>query len=78
MHTTDKRLLEYRVLYNAGAEHSAINDYHYYMAYSASEALEYHDSCIKKHKTDAQLISIESYNPYSEKWEDCTDHIIEE
>lgn len=64
------KLFEFRVRYNAGADHSAIDSYHYYSAESAEDALVYHNSMMKKHKFQSQTISVEKKNPYSNEWED--------
>ena len=66
------KLFEYRVKYNAGANHSAIDNYHYYTAENANQALNFHNSMMKKREFDNQIISIEKKNPYADKWEDET------
>ena len=42
MKDENDRLYEFRVCYNEGAYHSAVNSYHYYQAYSANDALDFH------------------------------------
>lgn len=64
------RLYEYRIRYNAGLEHSALDSYHYYNAENASQALHFHNAMMEKHGFDSQTISIEKKNPYAMKWED--------
>jgi hypothetical protein len=71
------KLFEYRIQYNAGSEHSAIDSYHYYMAENASQAFHFHIEAIKHKKTSVQNICLEKFNPYSEKWEDKTEFIEE-
>jgi hypothetical protein len=66
----NEKLFEYRIKYNAGSERSAIDSYHYYMAETAGQAFRFHTETIKHKKTWVQNISIEKYNPYSQKWED--------
>lgn len=66
------KLFEYRVKYNAGSNHSALDNYHYYNAENASQALNFHNSMMKKHGFDNQIISIEKKNPYADKWENET------
>lgn len=66
----EPRAFEYRVKYNAGAEHSAIDSYHYYNAINASDALIYHNTVMANKKVDCQVVSVEKKNPYSNKWED--------
>lgn len=71
---TDKskepKLSEYRIKYNAGADHAEIDSYHYYNAKTSEEALDFHFSMIQKHNLEMQTISLEKYNPYSKEWED--------
>jgi hypothetical protein len=59
---------EYRIKYNAGAYHSDIDNYHYYMADSAVQALQFHDLTRLAKKLNFQTISVEKYCRYSEKW----------
>ncbi len=66
----EDKLFEYRVRYNASQDHVAQDNYHYFMAKSAKEALEAHKSMLLKRKLCTQDISIEKFNPYSQKWED--------
>lgn len=73
----NERLFEYRIKYNAGSDHSALNSYRYYMAESAGQAFGFHIETLKHKKTRAQNLGIEKYNPYSQKWEDRSE-IIEE
>lgn len=70
-----EKLFEYRIKYNAGAESSALDNYHYFMEKTANDALLAHRAMLKKHNLCVQDISIEKYNPYSEKWEDETNFI---
>ena len=64
------RLFEFRVRYNDGADHSAVDSYHYYSAESAKDALAFHTSMMEKRKIKSQTISVEKKNPYSNEWED--------
>jgi len=73
----NEKLFEYRIKYNAGEEHSAIDSFHYYMAESAVQAFHFHTESIKHLKTCVQNVSIEKYNPYSQKWEDKSESIGE-
>ena len=66
----EPRASEYRVRYNAGAEHSAIDSYHYYNAINASDALIYHNLTMRNKNLECQVISVEKKNPYSNEWED--------
>jgi hypothetical protein len=74
----NEKLYEYRIKYNAGKEHSALDNYHYYMAVSASQAFSFHLAAIQHKHTFVQNVSIEKYNPYSEKWEDKSNIINEQ
>ena len=71
----EPRLFEYRIRYNAGAGHSAVDSYHYYSALNAEQALGFHVSMMKKKELSGQTISIEEKNPYSQKWEDKSEII---
>ena len=64
------RLFEFRIKYNIGAYHSEMDNYHYYNAFSAEEALDFHLKMIEKNHLEMQTISIEKYNPYADRWED--------
>lgn len=72
------RLYEYRVKYNAGANHSALDSYHYYNAENAEQALMYHNIMMQKHGFDCQTISVEKKNPFSLKWDDESDVLNQE
>lgn len=67
---SDERLYEYRILYNAGPETSAQNSYHYYNAFNAPQALDFHLRMLKKNNIVVQTLKIEKKNPFSNKWED--------
>ena len=67
---SDERLYEYRILYNAGSETSALNSYHYYNAFNAPQALDFHLRMLKKRNIIVQTLKIEKKNPFSNKWED--------
>jgi hypothetical protein len=75
LNNKDSKLWEYRVKYNATKENVALNNFHYYMAHNAEEALSYHYHP-SKHKSFSNLVlSVERHNPYSDQWEDET-HLI--
>ena len=75
--SANNKLFEYRIRYNAGPGCSALDNYHYYMAESSTQAFNFHIESIKHKNTCVQNISIEKYNPYSKKWEDRS-HMITE
>ena len=66
------KLYEYRIKYNATADTIAHDSYHYFMSASAKEAFNAHSTMLKKKRIITQDISIEKFNPYSNKWEDET------
>lgn len=70
MKEKEPRLFEYRIKYNAESAHSAIDNYHYYNAFNAPQALCFHESMLEKNNLILQTLSIEKFNPYSNKWED--------
>ena len=63
------KLFEFRIKYNAGADHSAHDSYHYYNAEDAQQALEYHESMMKRRGYKSQFISIERKDVYANKWD---------
>jgi len=74
----NEKLFEYRIKYNAGKDHSALDNYHYYMAENARQAFGFHVETIRHKETCVQSLSIEKYNPYSQKWEDKSEVIGEQ
>lgn len=60
----------YRIAYNAGEDHSAINNYFYYNAVSAEQAVAFHQAMLERKKATGQILSVERHNPYSQQWED--------
>ena len=68
--TDNPKLFEYRIKYNAGQYHSMQDNYHYYTASSAEDALDFHLAMLEKHHLEVQTLSVEKYNPYADKWED--------
>lgn len=66
----DNRLFEYRIKYNADHMNSAMDNYHYYMATTALQALEFHSLTMERKKAYAQDLSVERYNPWTDQWED--------
>ena len=66
----EPKFFQYRIKYNAESSESAMNNYHYFLACSAKEALSFHMDMVKKKRLEMQTLSVEKYNPYSCKWED--------
>jgi len=60
----------FRIAYNAGEDHAVLNNYYYYNAVSAQQAVSFHQLMLERKKTTGQIISVERHNPYSQKWED--------
>lgn len=58
------KIFEYRIKYNAGSGHSALNSYHYYSAETAEDALNYHNLMMEKHGFKSQTLSVERKDPY--------------
>ena len=63
-----KRLYEYRIKYNAGLSHSAMDSFHYFQAFSAIQALEYHLAMMNNKGYNGQTLSVEKKDPYAKKW----------
>ena len=70
---TEERLFEYRILYNASKSLIAMDSYHYYMAASAQEAFDFHDSAMKYKKFCSQNLKVERFDPYADRWQDESD-----
>lgn len=73
----EPRTSEYRIRYNSGPEQSAWDNYHYYNALNASDALDYHDAAMRNNGVESQTVSVEKKNPYSNTWEDES-HVIDQ
>jgi hypothetical protein len=66
----EKRLYTFRIKYNYGDYHSAEDSYHYYSAFSAEQALEYHCFMMERKNLKCQTLSIERQCPWTDDWED--------
>jgi len=64
----NSRLCEYRIEYlrRGAVEHN----YHYYMAYSPKQALDFQNEMIEHKGWSIDLLKIERKCPYSNKWID--------
>ena len=69
------RLYEFRIKYNAGLDHSAFDNYHYYMAETPEQAFDYHLAAIRKHHLTCQNLCVERKNPWANRWEDKSKQI---
>jgi hypothetical protein len=63
-----ERLQEYRILYNEGSYESAQNNYHYFTALSAQQALDFHHQMMDRKKLKCQIISVERKCPWQKIW----------
>ena len=72
------RLYEFRIKYNVGANNSAMNSYHYYMAETGEAAYSYHTDTMNRRHVTGQNLSIERYNPWSKRWEDASEALVKE
>ena len=62
------RLYEYRIRYNEGEYHSAVNSYHYYQAFNPEDALGFHCEMMEKRGVECQIISVEKRCPWRNRW----------
>tara|TARA_B100002019_G_C20957315_1_gene444536 strand:- start:45 stop:266 length:222 start_codon:yes stop_codon:yes gene_type:complete len=67
------RQYEYRILYKVDG--SVNSSYHYYLAYSAEQALSFQEEMADHKGWSIETLSIEEKNPYSMEWEDCSEVI---
>jgi len=67
---TGEKLYEYRILYNASSLMMVMDSYHYYMASSAQQAFDYHDSAMRYKNYCSQNLKVERFDPYADKWID--------
>lgn len=67
-----ERIWEYRIKYNPGRGHAAVNSYHYFNATTAHEAYIFETEMRKHRDQHYQIISIERKCPYSNLWIDET------
>ena len=59
---------EFRILYKRGG--AVGTDYHYYMAESAKQALQFQLDAISQKGWNIQLLTIERFDRYANKWID--------
>ena len=69
-----ERLYEYRILYKIKG--SVNSSYHYYSALNAGQALEFQIQMAENKGWELELLAIEEKNPYSHKWEDRSEALI--
>ena len=72
---TENRLYEFRIEYTS--ENSVGHNYHYYLAHNAQEALGYQKEMMDHKHWDIQLLRLERKCPFSNKWIDESDILIE-
>lgn len=71
----DNRLYEFRIEYTS--ENSIGHNYHYYLAHNAEEALGYQTEMMDHKHWDIQLLMLEKKCPFSNKWIDESDILLE-
>lgn len=64
----DGRLYEFRIEYVS--ENSIGHNYHYYLAYSAKQALYYQLEMMNNKEWEIKIIKLEKKCPFTNKWED--------
>ena len=67
---SQEKLHEFRIKYNAGSDHSEMDNYHYYHAVEAKEALNFHFKMMDKYGFQSQTVSVERFCPYANRWID--------
>ena len=70
------RQYEYRIQYKPNE--SLTSNYHYYLAESAEQALGFQQDMIENKKWHITILAVEKKNPYSDKWEDESEILIQE
>ena len=68
-----ERQFEYRITYRK--QNCLQLNKHYYMAESAEQALEFQLEMMKHRGWDLEIIKIEKFNPWSERWIDKSEII---
>ena len=76
MSSSDGRLYEFRIEYSS--DNSVGHSYHYYLAYSAKEALDYQLEMMDHKHWDIQIIKLERKCPFTNKWEDQSEILNQE
>jgi len=71
----DYRLYEFRIEYTS--HNSVGHNYHYYLAHNAKQALNFQLEMMDHKHWDIQLLKLERKCPFSNKWEDESDVLIE-
>jgi len=71
----ENRLYEFRIEYTS--ENSVGHNYHYYLAHNSEEALSYQTEMMDHKHWDIQLLMLERKCPFSNKWIDESNILIE-
>ena len=66
-----ERQYEYRIKYQHS--HDRLTNYHYYLAETAEQALEFQEQAIEHHDWNITLLTIEKKCPWANKWLDESD-----
>lgn len=69
------RLYEFRIEYIS--ENSVGHNYHYYLAHNAEEALGFQIEMMDSKHWNIKLLKLERKCPFSNKWEDESDILLE-
>ena len=69
------RLYEFRIEYSTA--YSICHNYHYYLAHDAEEALNFQNEMIEHKHLNIQLLKLERKCPFSNKWIDESDILLE-
>ena len=75
---TYPKLFDFRIKYNAGADHSAHDSYHYYQAQNALEAVSFHKDMMRRKGYKNQTLSVEKKCPYSKRWLNQSNEVADE
>jgi hypothetical protein len=76
MSDSDGRLYEFRIEYSSA--NSVGHSYHYYLAYSAKQALHYQLEMMDHKHWDIEIIKLERKCPFTNKWEDRSEILNQE
>ena len=76
MSNSDGRLYEFRIEY--ASENSVGHSYHYYLAYSPKQALNYQLEMMDHKHWEIEIIKLERKCPFTNKWEDRSEILNQE
>ena len=76
MSDSNERLYEFRIEYVS--DNSVGHNYHYYLAYSAMQALNYQLEMMDHKHWDIEILKLERKCPFTNKWEDRSETFNQE